>query len=104
VPDAEREGELFRLIREEALRPFDLEHGPLVRAMLLKQAEQNHVLLLTMHHIISDGWSLEVLTRELAALYEAYSEQQPSALEELPLQSAASRVCQREALAATHRD
>src|SRR5262249_44030708 len=94
--DTEREGELSRLIREEALRPFDLEHGPLLRAMLLKQGEQDHVLLLTMHHIISDGWSLEVLTRELSALYEAFSCDQPSPLEESALQYADYAVWQRQ--------
>src|ERR1043165_1843450 len=92
-PDAEQ------LIKAEALRPFDLEHGPLFRARLLKQGEHDHVLLLTMHHIISDGWSLEVLTRELSALYEAFSNGQPAMLEELPLQYADYAVWQRQWLA-----
>jgi hypothetical protein len=59
-----------RRLREEALRPFNLEKGPLFRASLLRIADEDHQLLLTMHHIVSDGWSLGVLIRELATLYE----------------------------------
>ena len=68
---AQRDAEAQRLAREEALRPFDLSTGPLVRARLLRLARK-HVLLLSMHHIICDGWSMGVLVREVAALYEAY--------------------------------
>ncbi|HVR96627.1 MAG TPA: amino acid adenylation domain-containing protein, partial [Thermoanaerobaculia bacterium] len=64
------EREALRLAREEAERPFDLERGPLLRLALLRLGEQDHVLLMTMHHIVSDGWSMGVLLREVVALYE----------------------------------
>ena len=60
------------LCRAEARLPLDLERGPLIRAQLLVLSPQLHVLLLTMHHIIFDGWSRRILVRELAALYEAF--------------------------------
>ncbi|HET9225379.1 MAG TPA: amino acid adenylation domain-containing protein, partial [Thermoanaerobaculia bacterium] len=64
------DGDVLRLAREEALRPFDLSNGPLLRASLVKLGEEEHVLLLNMHHIVSDGWSLRVLARELGQAYE----------------------------------
>ncbi|HEY9404360.1 MAG TPA: condensation domain-containing protein, partial [Pyrinomonadaceae bacterium] len=83
---AGREAEAQRLVREEAQKPFDLARGPLLRTTLLRLDEEEHVLLLTMHHIIGDGWSMGVLIREIAALYEAFSAKQPSPLTELPIQ------------------
>ena len=68
--------------------PFDLENGPLLEVRLLRLGEQEHILLLTMHHIISDGWSWGVLLHELAVLYDAFSQGQPSPLPELPMQYA----------------
>src|SRR6185369_7102433 len=68
---AEREVE--RLAGEEAQRPFELATGPLLRAQLLRVAEEEHVVLVTMHHIVSDGWSMGLLVREVVALYAAYS-------------------------------
>ena len=68
-----RETELMRLATEEAQRPFDLENGPLVRARLLKLSADEWVLIFTMHHIISDGWSMGVLVNEMAALYQRRS-------------------------------
>jgi amino acid adenylation domain-containing protein len=65
LPLASREAELLRLVRAEARRPFDLARGPLLRALLYKIAEDDHALILTMHHIVCDGWSLGVLVREL---------------------------------------
>ncbi|MGN6152349.1 MAG: non-ribosomal peptide synthetase, partial [Lysobacteraceae bacterium] len=59
--------------REEAAIPIDLEHGPMIRGRLLRLAEEDHVLLVTMHHIVSDGWSMGVLANELDALYRAYA-------------------------------
>jgi amino acid adenylation domain-containing protein len=85
-----------RLSSEEAQRPFDLARGPLLRASLLKLAPQEHVLLLTVHHIVSDGWSLGVLNRELGALYGAYSQGRPSPLPELPVQYADYAIWQRQ--------
>src|SRR5438445_6382336 len=61
------------LVQEEAKRPFDLAQGPLIRAGLIKVADREHIFLLTLHHIISDGWSMGVLMRELSALYRAFS-------------------------------
>ena len=83
---SEREAEARRLAREEALAPFDLSKGPLLRARLLKLSDEEHVLLLTMHHIVSDGWSEGVLINEVGALYRAYEAGLPSPLEELPIQ------------------
>jgi amino acid adenylation domain-containing protein len=81
--------------REEAQRPFDLAAGPLWRLLLLHLGQRHHVVLLSMHHIISDGWSVGVLVRELAALYDAFSRGQPSPLPELPLQCADHAAWQR---------
>ncbi len=69
---ADREQALATLSEREANTPFDLAHGPLIRGRLVKLGEQEHVLLITMHHIVSDGWSQGVLARELGSLYEAY--------------------------------
>lgn len=85
-----------QLSSEEANTPFDLARGPLLRSSLLKLEQQEHVLLLTMHHIVSDGWSLSVLNRELGALYGAYSQGQPSPLPELPVQYADYAIWQRQ--------
>jgi amino acid adenylation domain-containing protein/FkbM family methyltransferase len=83
-----RDNEVRRLAAEEASRPFDLSRGPLLRTRLLYLAEEEHVLLFTMHHIISDGWSMGVLIREVSALYQAFSQGGPSPLPELPIQYA----------------
>jgi hypothetical protein len=72
-----------RLAREEAERPFDLARGPLLRATLLRLGHEDHLLLVTMHHIISDGWSMAILLRELTALYDAFAKGQASPLQEL---------------------
>jgi amino acid adenylation domain-containing protein/thioester reductase-like protein len=95
LPETDRSVEVQRLSSEEASRTFDLSRGPLLHASLLKLDHQEHVLLLTMHHIISDGWSLGVLHRELGVLYRAYSEGQPSPLPELPVQYADYAIWQR---------
>ena len=91
-----REHEAQLIAGEEARLPFDLERGPLLRARLLRLSEEDQVLLLTMHHIVSDGWSMGVLVKEVAALYSAFSTGQPAALEELPVQYADYAVWQRE--------
>ncbi|HSK78164.1 MAG TPA: amino acid adenylation domain-containing protein, partial [Thermoanaerobaculia bacterium] len=98
LPAARRLEEARRLAREEALRPFDLgdpEGGPLLRTVLVRLGEAEQLLLLTMHHVISDGWSLRVLARELAALYEAGLERRPSPLPELAIQYGDYAVWQR---------
>ncbi len=96
APESEREAEAFRLATEEAQCPFDLAHGPLLRARLLRLDEQDCIFLLTMHHIISDGWSTGVLIREVAELYVAFSAGQPSPLPDLPIQYADFASWQRE--------
>ncbi|HSL71196.1 MAG TPA: condensation domain-containing protein, partial [Longimicrobiales bacterium] len=99
APAAEEwEAEVRQLAREEAARPFDLEAGPLLRARLLRLGEREHVLLLTMHHIVSDGWSMGVLVRELCALYEAFSQGGESPLAPLRVQYADYAQWQREHL------
>ncbi len=98
VPSAEREGEIRRLAVEEARRPFDLARGPLVRAALARLAGQDHVLLLTLHHIVSDGWSLGVLLRDVMALYEAHASKRTPSLAELPIQYGDYAVWQRQRL------
>src|SRR6185295_18211622 len=71
LPPALREGEGEGLARAEALAPFDLARGPLARFSLLRRAAEDHVLLLTLHHVVADGWSMGVLLRELAEHYAA---------------------------------
>jgi amino acid adenylation domain-containing protein len=93
-----REAEARRLAFEEASRPFHLVHGPLFRALLLKLDADAHLLVLAMHHIVSDGWSTGVLLRELATLYAAYASGQPSPLPEPPIQYKDFAVWQRERL------
>jgi amino acid adenylation domain-containing protein len=85
---ADAEDELRRLVREETSEPFDLAHGPLVRGRLVRMAADDHVLLLTMHHIVSDGWSMGVLHRELGTLYAAFARGEPDPLPPLPVQYA----------------
>ena len=92
---AEREAAAQRRAREEAARSFDLAAGPLLRARLLRLGEQEHVLLLNLHHVVTDGWSQGILFRELAALYAAYREGRESPLTELPVQYADYAVWQR---------
>ncbi len=98
LPMAEREAAAQRLMAEEVRQPFDLARGPLLRAHLLRLAEAEHLLLLTLHHIVGDGWSLDVLLRELAACYEAAIAGRSAALPELPIQYADHAVWQRERL------
>jgi amino acid adenylation domain-containing protein len=98
LAEPEREAEARRLVSEEARRPFDLTRGPLFRAMLLRLGAEEHLLLLSMHHIISDGWSRGVLSRELTAFYEAFTNGGPAALPALPIQFADYAVWQRERL------
>ncbi|HEU4727123.1 MAG TPA: condensation domain-containing protein, partial [Kofleriaceae bacterium] len=96
-------GGVAELAYAETQRPFDLAAGPLVRALLLRAAG-DHVLVVTMHHIISDGWSLDVLRRELAALHAAFSSARPSPLPALPLQYADFAIWQRGELAGERLD
>ena len=92
----EREAEASRRITEEAQRPFNLSQAPLLRAQVLRLGAEEHVVLLTMHHIVSDGWSMNILLREITTLYEAYLQGRPSPLPKLPIQYADYAVWQRE--------
>jgi amino acid adenylation domain-containing protein len=96
LPEAGREVEAQRLAGEEFRRPFNLSQGPLLRVTLLRLGEKEHILLLVIHHIISDGWSMGVLVKEMAALYEAFCVGNPSPLVELPIQYADFAHWQRE--------
>ncbi len=95
LPERAREAQWRRLAREEAARPFHLERGPLVRFTLLALAAGEHMLLSSMHHIVSDGWSSGILLREITALYAAFAACRPSPLRELPVQYADFSVWQR---------
>ncbi|WP_434300845.1 amino acid adenylation domain-containing protein [Corallococcus exiguus] len=96
VPAARREAEMHRRLREEACRPFDLTHGPLLRALLLRTGEREHVLLLVVHHLVADGWSLGVLVREVGALYAALREGRDATLPALPVRYVDYTVWHRE--------
>jgi amino acid adenylation domain-containing protein/non-ribosomal peptide synthase protein (TIGR01720 family) len=86
LSDTERRVEALRIASEEARRPFDLAKGPLLRTTLLDLGGEGFVLLLTLHHIVSDGWSMGLLFQELTALYTAFATGQPAPLPELPIQ------------------
>ncbi|HEX7735073.1 MAG TPA: amino acid adenylation domain-containing protein [Ktedonobacteraceae bacterium] len=88
LPQAQQDRIVRRIVNEETQQPFDLAGGPLLRALLLQLADNEHVLVLNLHHIIADGWSQEVLVRELSALYRAYVHARVSPLPDLPLQYA----------------
>jgi len=96
VPGTQREAEALRLATAEARRPFDLRRGPLLRTRLLRLSAERHVLLITMHHIVSDGWSAGVSARELAALYSAAARGEEPALAEPPIQYADFAIWQRD--------
>jgi amino acid adenylation domain-containing protein len=96
APEADRRATAMRLVSEDAGRPFDLARGPLVRAKLLRIAEDEHVLALNMHHVISDGWSFGVAFREVARLYEAHTAASTAHLSQLPVQYADFAAWQRD--------
>ncbi|MFP2931773.1 amino acid adenylation domain-containing protein, partial [Pyxidicoccus sp. 3LG] len=96
LPAGQREAEAHRLATDDAGRPFDLSEGPLFRASLLKLAPEDHVLLLTMHHIVSDGWSMGILIRELTSLYESFATGGTPQLPPLPVQYADFALWQRD--------
>jgi len=96
LPKDEWETEVSKLAAQEAQTPFDLTQGPLIRVCLLRLEPTEHVMLVTLHHIISDGWSIGILFQEVAALYEAFSLRKPSPLPELPIQYVDFACWQRE--------
>ncbi len=95
LPESKRRDEAQRLAQDEAQKPFDLVHGPLLKAILLQLQDEEHVLLLSIHHIVSDGSSMAILRRELSILYDAFSAGEPSPLPELPVQYADYALWQR---------
>jgi amino acid adenylation domain-containing protein/non-ribosomal peptide synthase protein (TIGR01720 family) len=95
-PDAE--ARVARLAAEESARPFDLAHGPVLRAALLRAGDDEWVVLLTLHHVVHDGWSSGVLIREAAALYDAFAAGRAPALPPLPVQYADYAAWQRDVL------
>ncbi len=96
LPPDQGLSEAQRLATEEAQQPFNLATGPLFRVQLLRLEEAEHMLLVTMHHIVYDGWSYDIFLREVAALYDAFSSGKPSPLPELPIQYADFAHWQRE--------
>ena len=88
VPQEERSSTLKQLAADERQHPFDLSRGPLIRALLVALGEQEHALLLTLHHIVSDGWSMGILCREMQVLYDAFASGAPVPLPALPIQYA----------------
>ena len=102
LPTAERGTLTQQLATDAALRPFDLAHGPLFRAQLVQIETTEYVLSLTVHHSVSDGWSIGVLLKELAQLYDAFVKGQPSPLPALPIQYADYALWQRERLQGVH--
>ena len=88
LSESHQKAQLTQQLAAEASQPFDLATGPLVRALLVKLAENDHIFMVTMHHIVCDGWSIQILVRELITLYLAFSEHKPSPLVPLPVQYA----------------
>ena len=86
IPAYQQEGEMDRLCEQEATKSFDLKEGPLIRVGLLRMQEQHHILMLSLHHIISDGWSVGLIMEDLQNIYSAFIVGQPSPLPELRIQ------------------
>ncbi len=100
LPRTRRDSEQAHLLDAAARQPFDLERGPLLRLLLLRRGRRRHVLFRNLHHIVSDGWSDEILERELSAFYASIRKRRPPSLPELPLQYADFAVQQRRSVAA----
>ncbi|WP_237386951.1 non-ribosomal peptide synthetase [Xenorhabdus sp. Sc-CR9] len=96
LPTTEQQTAVEEISQQETSQPFDFSQGPLIRGRLLRLSEQDHILLLTQHHIISDGWSLNILLDELSTLYHAFSEGQDDPLPPLTLQYADYALWQRQ--------
>jgi len=101
--ETERQQRLQQLADHEAHTPFNLETGPLLRACLVKAGEQEHYLVLTLHHIVTEGWAMDIFARELSALYEAFIDERDSPLAPLPVQYLDYSVWQRQWLEAGER-
>lgn len=99
VPSQQRRREVQRILETESRKPFNLATGPLLRVLLLRLEPDSFILLMTFHHIVSDGWSAGVLANELSALYQAFTQNTPLSLPELAVQYADFASWQRESLA-----
>ncbi|WP_342622820.1 non-ribosomal peptide synthetase [Pseudomonas alkylphenolica] len=97
---AQREQRLQAFADEQAHQPFDLERGPLLRACLVKAGEHEHYFVLTLHHIVTEGWAMDIFARELGELYEAFVDERESPLPALPVQYLDYSVWQRQWLEA----
>ena len=95
LPEPEREPKAIQMLEEEVRQPFDLSRDLMIRATLVRMSEQDHFLLLDLHHIAIDGWAKDVIYRELSALYEAFSTGKPHNLPEVPIQYADFAIWQR---------
>ncbi|NEQ78178.1 MAG: SDR family NAD(P)-dependent oxidoreductase [Okeania sp. SIO2C9] len=98
LPETKKSAQLKQLATTEAEKPFDLEKDQVLRVTLVRLSPETHILMLTMHHIIYDGWSIGILASELCKLYEAYTQGKPSPLSELPIQYADYAHWQRQKL------
>jgi amino acid adenylation domain-containing protein/non-ribosomal peptide synthase protein (TIGR01720 family) len=104
LPEHDRQAELHQMLTLESLRPFDLSEGPLVRPQLVRMSSQEHVLALTMHHIVTDGWSGGIILNDLGELYRAECNGAPPQLPVLPVQYADFAAWQRNRLSGTALD
>jgi len=98
LPNTDREQAALRFACEEARKPFDLSRGPLLRAKLLWLGHEDHILILVMHHIVTDGWSMSVLFKEVGELYASFAAGQKPELPELPLQYSDFSIWQRQSV------
>jgi len=98
LAEKDTDADMRRQAVEDARRPFDLTHGPLIRATLFRMDAEKHLLVVVLHHIVTDGWSMGVFFRELAILYNAFSKGNPSPLSDLPIQYADFAIWQRQHL------
>ncbi|MEM7349676.1 MAG: non-ribosomal peptide synthase/polyketide synthase, partial [Acidobacteriota bacterium] len=96
LPIDQREVVALNLVQQMARQPFDLQQGPVLRAALLRLAAEEHLLFVAMHHIVTDGWSMQILVAEVSALYQAFASDLPSPLPELDVQYAAFSAWQRD--------
>jgi amino acid adenylation domain-containing protein len=95
-PEGTTAAKVEEIVRENSRQPFDLQQAPLLRGTLIQLSEQEHILLLTMHHIISDGWSWQIFYQELATLYQGFCQNTPAVLPKLPIQYADFALWQRQ--------
>lgn len=104
IPETIREQETRKLINQDATTPFNLGQGPLIRASLIKIKHDEYILLFTMHHIVSDGWSIGVFIREIIELYRSFTNGKTSMLPRLPIQYADFSLWQRKFLSGENLD